>query len=123
VREVREGAAMSETDIVRDAMTALPYLLPRCKPIRVNSGRRGGVRMTSEKVPDIIGVLADGKFMAIEVKTEDGQLRDEQYAFLADTHKRGGYAGLFTPSGLFRFADMPAKHMTPAQRERHGVGR
>lgn len=112
---------MSETDIVRDAMTALPYLLPGCKPIRVNSGRRGGVRMSSESMPDIIGVQKFGMFMAVEVKTEDGQLNDDQYAFLADIHTRGGYAGLFTPSGLFRFVEMPAKHMTPKQRALYAV--
>jgi hypothetical protein len=100
-------------------MTALPYLLPGCRVIRVNSGRRGGVRMTSEKVPDLIGVQRLGAFIAIEVKTEDGQLEEHQYEFLRDTHERGAYAGLFTPSGLFRFLDMPEKHMTPSQREKH----
>lgn len=110
---------MSETEVVRDAMAKLPILLPGCKPIRINSGRRGGVRMTSENVPDIIGVQRWGMFLAVEVKTESGQLTDEQYNFLRDVHGRGGYAGLYTPSGLFRFIDMPDKHMTPTQRERH----
>ncbi len=111
---------MTETDIVRDAMTALPYLLPGSKFWRANSGGgKTGHRCNSINLPDLVGMQKFGMFMAVEVKTETGQLRDEQYSFLADVHGRGGYAGLFTPSGLFRFVDMPAKHMTPQQREFH----
>lgn len=109
---------MSETDVVREAMKQLPYLLPGCKAIRVNSGRKGGVRMSSENMVDIIGVQKFGMFLAVEVKTEEGRLSDEQFAFLADIHRRGGYAGLFAPSGLYHFKQIPPRFMTPAQQER-----
>ena len=33
-------------------------------------------------VPDILGILPDGKFLGIEVKTKTGKLSDNQKAFL-----------------------------------------
>jgi hypothetical protein len=41
---------------------------------------------------DIFGVLPDGKFLAIEVKTLTGKLSKEQVEFLADVKKNNGVA-------------------------------
>lgn len=43
-------------------------------------------------VSDIIGVLDDGRLLAVEVKTETGRIRPEQTAFLDAVRERGGVA-------------------------------
>lgn len=43
-------------------------------------------------VSDILGVLDDGRFLAVEVKTSTGKLRDDQRTFLDAVQKRGGLA-------------------------------
>lgn len=39
---------------------------------------------------DLIGLTRDGRFLAIEVKTERGKLSQEQKAFLAMVNRMGG---------------------------------
>jgi VRR-NUC domain-containing protein len=45
-------------------------------------------------VSDIIGVLADGRFLALEVKLPGGRLTPEQKAFIDAIQSRGGVAGV-----------------------------
>jgi len=50
----------------------------------VRYGRKGS--------SDILGILDDGRFLAIEVKSAKGKATPEQVEFLADITKRGGVA-------------------------------
>jgi len=50
----------------------------------VHFGRKGS--------PDIIGVLPDGRFLAVEVKSPHGRLSPEQSAFLEKVRRLGGMA-------------------------------
>lgn len=43
---------------------------------------------------DIIGIAPDGRFLAVEVKTETGRIRPEQEVFLQVARKAGGIAGI-----------------------------
>jgi hypothetical protein len=43
-------------------------------------------------VSDILGCLPDGRFLAIEVKSDNGHATDEQAAFIADVIRHGGVA-------------------------------
>ena len=43
---------------------------------------------------DIIGLCADGTFLAVEVKTATGRIRPEQLTFIAAVQKAGGRAGV-----------------------------
>ncbi len=62
----------------------IPVPLPGGKGFRKFAGLRG--------VSDIIGVLDDGRFLAVEVKTEVGVLRPDQKVFLDAVRERGGLA-------------------------------
>lgn len=48
-----------------------------------------GVSSRSKGVPDIMGILSDGTFLGIEVKTEKGLLSEEQASFLAKAQDLG----------------------------------
>jgi hypothetical protein len=50
------------------------------------------VRFGKKGSSDILGVLDDGRFMAIEVKGPKGKATFEQRDFLAEIAKRGGVA-------------------------------
>lgn len=105
-----------ETPIVAYALKALPVYFPGAKLWRANSGGPSGAKSYGHKcnsinLVDIVGWQRWGMALAIEVKTETGRLSAGQYAFLQDVDTRGGYAGLFTPSGLFKFGTFPDKHM------------
>lgn len=43
---------------------------------------------------DIIGLCADGTFLAVEVKTATGRIRPEQETFIAAVKRAGGRAGV-----------------------------
>lgn len=43
---------------------------------------------------DLIGQLTDGRFLAIECKSDKGQLTDEQQQFLDRVNRHGGVAGM-----------------------------
>ncbi len=47
-----------------------------------------------EGVSDLIGWTRDGRFLAIEVKTERGRVTPEQAAFVARVTSAGGVAGV-----------------------------
>jgi hypothetical protein len=71
---------------------------------RVNSGtfqernRDGSVRYiranTAKGMSDIMGVLKDGRTLAIEVKSATGRMRPGQEEFLATIRHAGGVAGV-----------------------------
>jgi len=46
--------------------------------------------MSTPGVSDILGVLPDGRFLAIEVKTRRGRLTQRQKFFLAAVNQKGG---------------------------------
>ncbi len=43
-------------------------------------------------VPDIVGILADGRFLGIEVKTARGKLSPHQERFIQNINDAGGLA-------------------------------
>ena len=43
---------------------------------------------------DIIGIAPDGRFIAIEVKTQTGRATDEQIRFVEAVRRKGGIAGV-----------------------------
>ena len=49
-------------------------------------------------VSDILGILPDGRFLAIECKSPSGKTTTEQDRFLASVNARGGLA--FVARGL-----------------------
>lgn len=88
---------VKETQIVRDCLTYLK--LKGVLAFRNNSGQiflnQGDkvrvVRMGLKGSPDIIGVMPpDGKFLAIECKTEKGKLTEHQKLFGEEVVKKGG---------------------------------
>lgn len=48
--------------------------------------------MYKKGVADIVGILPDGKLLAIEVKSQKGRLSPEQKIFLSEITSRGGVA-------------------------------
>ena len=61
---------------------------------RMNTGRRGGVVFGFAGLADILGIMPDGRMVAIECKTKAGKLTDDQREFLASVQYRGGVAGV-----------------------------
>lgn len=49
-------------------------------------------QFTQKGTADILGILPDGKFLAIEVKSEKGRVTDEQAQFIDDILHRNGFA-------------------------------
>jgi hypothetical protein len=43
-------------------------------------------------VPDIVGILKDGRFLGIEVKTQNGRLSPHQERFIQNINDAGGLA-------------------------------
>lgn len=43
---------------------------------------------------DILGIAPDGRFLAVETKTETGAIRPGQREFIWAVRKAGGYAGI-----------------------------
>jgi len=94
----------SEADILR-AIMALLKRHPRVAQCwRQNSGtfqernRDGSVRYiranTQKGMSDIMGVLKDGRTLAIEVKSRVGKMRPGQDEFLQTIRQAGGVAGV-----------------------------
>lgn len=75
---------MSETELVKSILSALPALQVWCW--RVNAGvtvlghgkARRVIRGAPAGTPDILGVLPGGRLFGLEVKTERGRLEDSQ---------------------------------------------
>lgn len=87
-----------ETDIVK---ACLQYLnLVGVFAWRSNTGAVSGtykgkdrfIRFGPKGQSDIIGILPDGRFLAVEVKRPGGKLTFEQDMFLDTIRKRGGVA-------------------------------
>lgn len=55
---------------------------------------------------DIIGLTRDGRFLAVEMKTEKGSVRPEQRNFIAAVRAKGGFAGIArSPEDAVRIAN------------------
>ena len=94
----------SEAEILR-AIIQLLHRHPRVAKVwRQNSGtfqernRDGTVRYvranTARGMSDIMGILRDGRTLAIEVKSRTGRMRPGQEEFLASIRAAGGVAGV-----------------------------
>ena len=58
---------------------------------------------TKAGIPDVLCCLPNGKFMAIELKSEKGKPSDLQEINLKDICKLGGFGILLYPSGFEEF--------------------
>jgi len=58
----------------------------------IQLGGIGGRSNSGKGISDIIGVLKDGRFLAIEIKTQQGRLSEEQREFLDSVSRSGGLA-------------------------------
>jgi len=94
----------SEADILRAIMQLLKHHPRVAQCWRQNSGtfaernRDGSTRYiranTARGMSDIMGVLRDGRTLAIEVKSRTGRMRSGQEEFLATIRQAGGVAGV-----------------------------
>ena len=94
----------SEADILRAIMALLRHHPKVASYWRQNSGtfaernRDGSVRYiranTARGMSDIMGVLKDGRTLAIEVKSRTGRMRPGQEEFLQTIRQAGGVAGV-----------------------------
>lgn len=90
----------AEKQLVNDCIKLL--ILHGFIPIRTNSGliildsgsRRRAIRMASPGVPDIIACSPDGRFIAIECKTDNGRLTQAQKDFLERLKRTGAVAAV-----------------------------
>jgi hypothetical protein len=100
----KPGGEPSEADILRAIMALLKHHPRVAQCWRQNSGtfqernRDGSVRYiranTQKGMSDIMGVLKDGRTLAIEVKSRNGRMRPGQEEFLATIRQAGGVAGV-----------------------------
>ena len=104
-REPRKTSGQPTEAQILKAIMALLKRHPRVASCwRVNSGtfqernRDGSVRYiranTANGMSDIMGVLKDGRTLAIEVKSATGRMRPGQEEFLATIRQAGGVAGV-----------------------------
>jgi len=94
----------SEADILRAIMALLKHHPRVAQCWRQNSGtfqernRDGSTRYiranTARGMSDIMGVLKDGRTLAIEVKSRTGRMRPGQEEFLQTIRQAGGVAGV-----------------------------
>jgi hypothetical protein len=94
----------SESDILRAIMALLRHHPKVASYWRQNSGtfaernRDGSTRYiranTARGMSDIMGVLRDGRTLAIEVKSRNGRMRPGQEEFLQTIRQAGGVAGV-----------------------------
>jgi len=94
----------SEAEILRAIIQLLHRHPLVAKVWRQNSGtfqernRDGTVRYvranTAKGMSDIMGILRDGRTLAIEVKSRTGRMRPGQEEFLATIRQAGGVAGV-----------------------------
>jgi hypothetical protein len=104
-REPRKASGQpTEAQILKAVMTLLKRHPKVASCWRQNSGtfqernRDGSVRYisanTAKGMSDIMGVLKDGRTLAIEVKSATGRMRPGQEEFLATIRQAGGVAGV-----------------------------
>jgi hypothetical protein len=94
----------SEAEILKAIMQLLKRHPRVAQCWRINSGtfaernRDGSTRYiranTQKGMSDIMGVLRDGRTLAIEVKSRTGRMRPGQEEFLATIRSAGGVAGV-----------------------------
>jgi hypothetical protein len=94
----------SEADILRAIMALLKHHPRVAQCWRQNSGtfqernRDGSTRYiranTARGMSDIMGVMKDGRTLAIEVKSRTGRMRPGQEEFLQTIRQAGGVAGV-----------------------------
>lgn len=92
-----EDGSLTEAELMRDiqlAMTQKGHRVFRnnigvCKDERGNYIRYG---VCNPGGSDLIGWTKDGRFLAIEVKSEKGRLTGMQESFLFEVNKAGGVA-------------------------------
>lgn len=70
------------------------YGLGRAMVARVPTHYHGGAPSRDPKV-DFVGLLAGGRMVAIEAKSDSGQLSESQRAYLAGVAKLGGVAVVY----------------------------
>ena len=81
---------MEEQDIQR---TILIYLKEQCIfHWRNNSGKKGKYTFGLKGSSDIIGILPNGRFLAIEVKYGKNKPSEDQVAFIKNINDNGGLA-------------------------------
>lgn len=79
---------IAENEIQKEIMD---YLRVRCiYHWRNNTGKRGGVTYGFPGSADILGLLPDGRFLAIECKTETGKQSDKQREFQLNIEANNG---------------------------------
>lgn len=91
---------MKETDIQRQILAYLQYHRSVALYWRQNTGAarfdKGGkeyfVRFGVPGISDILGVLNDGRFFAIEVKMPGRKLTENQGNFINNVNRAGGVA-------------------------------
>lgn len=100
-REYKKSGNPSEVQIMKAILQLLERHPKVAKAWRVNSGtatyESGGktryVRMNTAKgMSDIMGILKDGRTIAIEVKSRTGTVHAHQHAFLNSIAMAGGVA-------------------------------
>lgn len=101
---IKPSGEPSEADILRAIMSLLKRHPRVAQCWRQNSGtfaernRDGSTRYiranTQRGMSDIMGVLRDGRTLAIEVKSRTGRMRPGQEEFLATIRQAGGVAGV-----------------------------
>jgi hypothetical protein len=106
---------MSEAEL-QSAILAYLRAQPDFHPIRILIRRaRGRTNSgTAKGVSDVVGVGPLGKFYAVEAKTPNGMVSDEQADFLALVNRLGGY-GIVARS-LEDVREMVRKMRTAADR-------
>lgn len=85
---------MTEKEIERsilDWLSARNFICFKHDPAGYYSGRRLS-RHRISGVSDILGILKNGTFLAIEVKTETGKLSEKQFEFINTINETGGVA-------------------------------
>lgn len=93
---------MSEAEIQKSILQYLESCPSVLKSQRINSGMAKGfrVKMANEGTPDIIGVMKNGKHLAIEVKTKSSWnskghgATDKQIEYVSEVYGAGGIAGI-----------------------------
>ncbi len=89
--------SLSEADIQHLIIAWLQtkrFFVWRQNTVGVYDAAKGRYRASNSKkgVCDILGVLPDGRFLAIEVKSAKGKTSQDQDAFIAQVNKSGGLA-------------------------------
>ena len=100
-RVIKERTEPSESEILKAIMQLLKTHPKVAKVWRQNSGtfqmqhgdKTRYIRAnTARGMSDIMGILKDGRTLAIEVKSRTGKIHEHQRAFLLTIHQAGGMA-------------------------------